>query len=60
MQVLHKLNQLPIYNNFTGRSCEQGLITKKCIATYTNQIFKFKQALYSSALVMKRLTVVEC
>ena len=37
-------------------SREQGLITKKCVATHTNYFLKFKIALYSSALVMKFLT----
>ena len=32
---------------------EQGLTTKKCIATHTNCFLKLKTALYSSALVMK-------
>ena len=33
----------------TKKWCEQGLITKKCIAMHTNQFF---WALYSTALLM--------
>ena len=33
--------------------------TKKCIATYINYFLNFKTALYSSAVVMKLLTIVE-
>ena len=34
------------------KSCEQGLITKRCVSMHTNYL-SFKMALYSSALVMK-------
>ena len=48
-----------MYNDVKRKSHEQGLITKKCIATHKNYFLNFKTALYSSALVMKLLTIVE-
>ena len=36
-------------NEVTRKLHEQGLITKNCIATHTDLIFKFNLALYSSA-----------
>ena len=50
--ILTIVNQLPlalIHNEVTRKLHEQGLITKNCIATHTDLIFKFNLALYSSA-----------
>ena len=37
----------------SSNSRELGLITKKCVATYTNCFYNFKMALYFSTVVMK-------
>ena len=42
-----------VINDITSKSCEQRLITKEHIATYTNLILLFKPVLYSSTLVIK-------
>ena len=51
IQALHKLNycySATIIMNIQGCRHEQGLIPRKCIATFTNHFFKF----YSNALVL--------
>ena len=53
VQGIHPNYSLTISNNVKRNSHEQGLIAKKCVATYTDYFLNFKMALYPSALVMK-------
>ena len=42
-----------MYNDVKRKSCEQGLITKKCVAMHTN--YFFKTALYFSTYRMAQI-----